>query len=567
MAESPPGVDDQDWVYELCRFLIAECNKLIVGFLFDAPPCSASTCPEMRASEWQFLCSVHEQPKSCCAIDYCCHTLDWAANVVTDPRTFPSRFPFLNEVSEERGLPKPDPPPTAQAISKSLINVFRRVHRIFAHAWYQHRSVFWAVEAQSGLYLLFKRVCDCHNLLPGESYRLPPEAEGLESGTTATSHTAGSRNTDGMPAAYGLGRNPRRGGGGNGGSDEDPHHLGGVGRSNTRRHIKSNPSTGSAVATVLESDEEDGSTGQGRARRGREKSSTDTEAADGAAATGAAAPLLETHDESEEAEGVNEASLGAILETGIDDVSFGNVDKMEASAPSQGNATETPSVTAQDEKSGETADDDAKTTILDEDAYEDDESTVMATRRPEPKEEATVETSAEASEDVASEAEAPAASRKVKRQESGEEAFNREVESKEEAGHEEEEKTADNADAELTSFEATSETIPETTIDTESETKTDAKDEDEAEREQHDGADSPNSEVSEVPESSAATADEVADDAEAKDDRDGVDKAATNSTMAEEPETVHGEKSDDERNDQADDENDDKHDTTVSTEG
>ena len=113
LAPPPPGIDRTLWLYELCRFLISQCNSLIVGFLFDTPPCSAGTCPEMRASEWQFLCAVHEQPKSCCAIDYCCHTLDWAANVVTDQKLFPSRFVVLNDAqSKNVGL-------------KNLINVFQ----------------------------------------------------------------------------------------------------------------------------------------------------------------------------------------------------------------------------------------------------------------------------------------------------------------------------------------------------------------------------------------------------------------------------------------------------------
>ncbi|RQM07913.1 hypothetical protein DH86_00000805, partial [Scytalidium sp. 3C] len=92
IASQPEGLDGSLWLYELCRFLINKCNDLIIGFLFDNPPCSAVTCPEMRASEWQFLCAVHESPKSCCAIDYSCHTLDWATNIVTSQKIFPSRL-------------------------------------------------------------------------------------------------------------------------------------------------------------------------------------------------------------------------------------------------------------------------------------------------------------------------------------------------------------------------------------------------------------------------------------------------------------------------------------------
>ncbi|PFH56898.1 hypothetical protein XA68_15812 [Ophiocordyceps unilateralis] len=230
LAHPPAGIDRTLWLYELCRFLISQCNSLIVGFLFDTPPCSAATCPEMRASEWQFLCAVHEQPKSCCAIDYCCHTLDWAANVVSDQKIFPSRFVALGDAhSKNMGV-------------KNLVNVFRRLHRIFAHAWFQHRSVFWTVEGQTGLYVFFKTVCDLYDLLPAENYKLPPEAEGLE---TLASEPELERPTPTILKPPSQQR---------GGDDDGLHSMG---RTNTRRHIRSSPSTGSAVTTVIETDEED----------------------------------------------------------------------------------------------------------------------------------------------------------------------------------------------------------------------------------------------------------------------------------------------------------------------
>ncbi|KAF4994736.1 hypothetical protein FGRMN_5590 [Fusarium graminum] len=231
LATPPNGIDRTIWLYELCRFLISKCNSLIVGFLFDTPPCSANTCPEMRASEWQFLCAVHEQPKSCCAIDYCCHTLDWAANVVTDQKIFPSRFVVHNDShSKNVGI-------------KNLVNVFRRLHRIFAHAWFQHRGVFWSVEAETGLYVLFKTVCDLYDLLPAENYKLPPEAEGLETPQI-------EQEAEKPPPTILKPSTQQRGPP----SEEDNMHPT---RTNTRRHIRSSPSTGSAVTTVVEAEEEE----------------------------------------------------------------------------------------------------------------------------------------------------------------------------------------------------------------------------------------------------------------------------------------------------------------------
>ncbi|KAL3457479.1 Mob1/phocein [Aspergillus heterothallicus] len=169
LAEPPEGVEKSLWLYELCRFLTMKANNLIIAFFAESPPCSSQTCPEMRASEWQYLCAVHDPPKACCAIDYCCHTLDWATNILTSPKHFPSR---LTLGSDSGGGP--------QAGMRHLTNVFRRLYRIFAHAWFQHRDVFWQVEGHDGLYMFFKTVCDMYNLIPSDNYTIPPEAEGDE---------------------------------------------------------------------------------------------------------------------------------------------------------------------------------------------------------------------------------------------------------------------------------------------------------------------------------------------------------------------------------------------------
>lgn len=235
IATQPDGLDRALWLYELCRFLINKCNDLIVGFLFDTPPCSASTCPEMRASEWQFLCAVHESPKSCCAIDYCCHTLDWATNIVTSQKIFPSRLSLgAGDATDDRG-----------AGVKHLINIFRRLHRIFAHAWFQHREVFWRVEGQTGLYVFFKTVCDNYDLLPAEAYKLPPEAEGLEpvEEVKAPAPKILQNREDKELFKSSV--------------EEQFMGVGSIGRTNTRRHIRQSPSVGSAVTTVHEAEEED----------------------------------------------------------------------------------------------------------------------------------------------------------------------------------------------------------------------------------------------------------------------------------------------------------------------
>ncbi|KAL1800819.1 hypothetical protein ACET3X_001161 [Alternaria dauci] len=173
IAQSPANIDRTLWLYELCRFLIQKVNSIITALFADDPPCSSLTCPEMRASEWQYLCAVHDPPKSCCAIDYCCHTLDWAANTLTSPKHFPSRLALGTDQS------------TQHSQMRQLTNIFRRVYRIFAHAWYSHREVFWKVEGRTGLYIFYKTVCDVYGLVPEDNYTIPPEAEGIEPSTEA----------------------------------------------------------------------------------------------------------------------------------------------------------------------------------------------------------------------------------------------------------------------------------------------------------------------------------------------------------------------------------------------
>ncbi|OJI86277.1 hypothetical protein ASPTUDRAFT_39085 [Aspergillus tubingensis CBS 134.48] len=233
LAEPPDGVDRSLWLYELCRFLTMKVNNLIIAFFADSPPCSSQTCPEMRASEWQYLCAVHDPPKSCCAIDYCCHTLDWATNILTSPKYFPSRLTLGSETGGG-----------AQASMRHLTNIFRRLHRIFAHAWFQHREVFWQVEGHDGLYIFFKTVCDMYSLIPEDNYTVPAEAEGVDvQQPAAPEHTDNRRMTilrkENEPLSL---------------ESMEPASI--STGATTRRH-KNSPSISSSVTTINEGAEDD----------------------------------------------------------------------------------------------------------------------------------------------------------------------------------------------------------------------------------------------------------------------------------------------------------------------
>ncbi|KAL8645653.1 MAG: hypothetical protein Q9226_007203 [Calogaya cf. arnoldii] len=231
LAKEPDGVGPWLWLYELCRLLVVKENDVLVGFFNESPACTKETCPEMRASEWQYLCAVHDPPKPCCAIDYCIHTLDWAGNQLTSTRNFPSRLTLGSQATGG-----------SQGALRVLTNIMRRCYRIFAHAWYQHRQVFWNIENSQGLYIFFKTVCDVYNLLPQDSYTIPPEAEGIPSEEDESHEFDRSSN-----------KNPDN----DLSKGEETEATTTISTGATTRRHKHTPSTGSAVTTIAEGREDD----------------------------------------------------------------------------------------------------------------------------------------------------------------------------------------------------------------------------------------------------------------------------------------------------------------------
>lgn len=140
-----------------------------------------------------------------------------------------------------------------QASMRHLTNIFRRVYRIFAHAWFQHRGVFWQVEGHDGLYVFFKTVCDVYQLIPEDNYTIPHEAEGGDSDAQET--PVGDR-SPGM-GRIGLLRRPDEDGRSQLGDNADGEATTTVSVGATTRRHKHTPSTGSHVTTIAEGLEEE----------------------------------------------------------------------------------------------------------------------------------------------------------------------------------------------------------------------------------------------------------------------------------------------------------------------
>ncbi|KAI9658494.1 MAG: hypothetical protein M1831_003932 [Alyxoria varia] len=301
LASVPQHIDRSLWLYELCRFLVQHINIIITSLFADTPPCSAATCAEMRASEWQYLCAVHDPPKSCCAIDYCCHTLDWAANTLTSPKHFPSRLALGTSGSDDQrahdGSNKDSNAHIggggkASGVSRQhqerhLTNIFRRVYRIFAHAWFQHREIFWRVEGRTGLYVMFKTVCDAYNLIPDDNYTIPPEAEGLESSSSNDAAPEGGEGESaGLSSRGGQGAKPpgilkREGSqdaaGKERGFDGEDAGMNRDSGATARRHRHAPSRSGTFPATVMEEGEEEDSSAAAAQQRAAAAAAAETE--------------------------------------------------------------------------------------------------------------------------------------------------------------------------------------------------------------------------------------------------------------------------------------------------
>lgn len=142
----------------------------------------------------------------------------------------------------------------SQASMRHLTNIFRRVYRIFAHAWFQHRGVFWQVEGHEGLYVFFKTVCDVYQLIPEDNYTIPSEAEGGDEDTMETPVERKSPELERMHLLKKKNSESTQNHVGENGEGEATTTVG-VGAT-TRRH-KHTPSTGSHVTTIAEGMEEE----------------------------------------------------------------------------------------------------------------------------------------------------------------------------------------------------------------------------------------------------------------------------------------------------------------------
>ncbi|KAG8216405.1 Mob1/phocein [Butyriboletus roseoflavus] len=157
--KSDISVDRPCWIYEQLRRLAQDLSHPLITMLQQE--CTRSSCPQMKAGEWLYLCVAHGNDgamEQCCAIDYILHTVDSATALLNSPRAFPSRLSI---------------PQTSHRHFSSLA---RRLGRIFAHAYFHHREAFEQAEAESSLYARFLKLTNQFDLVPAEFLVIPESA-------------------------------------------------------------------------------------------------------------------------------------------------------------------------------------------------------------------------------------------------------------------------------------------------------------------------------------------------------------------------------------------------------
>lgn len=167
-------VDIAVWKYEMVRYFCKELNWLVVklqGY------CSPKKYPQMIATEaWIFLCAAHkQQPKECFAIDYMRHCLDNLA-INLNQGKFSNR-----QVIKENTFQK-------------LGTHCRRIYRLFAHAYYQHKQVYEEFESKTNLCQRFTSFCMEYNIITDHQTFIVPCPGAPKHATEAAEQEEKTRN-------------------------------------------------------------------------------------------------------------------------------------------------------------------------------------------------------------------------------------------------------------------------------------------------------------------------------------------------------------------------------------
>jgi hypothetical protein len=103
----------------------------------------------IATKEWEFRCMAHPNKKGfeCCPVDYYRHYLETFQSLLTNPSFYPNR----SDIKGKGPLPFPQ--------------MFKVMHRMIAHIYYNHKELFNKYEEKYRLNERFLLFCKKYNLI------------------------------------------------------------------------------------------------------------------------------------------------------------------------------------------------------------------------------------------------------------------------------------------------------------------------------------------------------------------------------------------------------------------
>jgi hypothetical protein len=142
--DKPNNIGEGTYQYEWLLTYTAILNQLLVDLG------KVCTCKKMTAtSDWEFWCMVHPGKNGfeCCPVDYFTHNLDTFQNIQGNQSFYPDR----TDIQGKGVLAFPQ--------------MFKRIHRMIAHIYYNHKELFNKYEEKYRLNERFLLFCRKYNLI------------------------------------------------------------------------------------------------------------------------------------------------------------------------------------------------------------------------------------------------------------------------------------------------------------------------------------------------------------------------------------------------------------------
>jgi hypothetical protein len=142
--DKPDNIGEGTYQYEWLLTYTAILNELLIDLGM------VCTCKKMIAtSNWEFRCMAHPGKNGfeCCAVDYCLHYLDTFQCLLGNPSFYPDRTDIQGR--------------SVQAFPQ----MFKRIHRMIAHIYHNHKDLFKKYEEKYRLNERFLLFCKKYNLI------------------------------------------------------------------------------------------------------------------------------------------------------------------------------------------------------------------------------------------------------------------------------------------------------------------------------------------------------------------------------------------------------------------